>query len=47
VFGPAVFGRMLAQADFPEGAFGVVEPAPPGFRFITVLTPAAVFAAAG
>lgn len=47
VFGPAVFGRMLAQGDFPEGAFGVVEPAPPGFRFITVLTPAAVFAAAG
>jgi phosphohistidine phosphatase SixA len=45
-FGPAVFGRMLGQAEFPEGAFGVVEPAPPGFRFLRVLTPREVVAAA-
>lgn len=45
-FGPAVFGRMLAQAEFPEGAFGVVEPALPGFRFLRVLMPDDVVAAA-
>ncbi|WP_137124602.1 histidine phosphatase family protein [Roseomonas sp. HF4] len=45
-FGPAVFGRMLGQAEFPEGAFGVVEPAPPGFRFLRVLMPQDVVAAA-
>jgi len=45
-FGPAVFGRMLAQAEFPEGAFGVVEPAPPGFRFLRVLMPDQVIAVA-
>jgi phosphohistidine phosphatase SixA len=46
-FGPAVFGRMLSQAEFPEGAFGVVEPDPPGFRFLMVLRPEEVLAAAG
>lgn len=46
-FGPAAFGRILAQADFPEGAFAVVEPAPPGFRVLRMLMPDAVIAAAG
>jgi phosphohistidine phosphatase SixA len=46
VFGPAIFGRMLAQADFPEGAFGMVAPEPAGPRFIRVIPPEAVLAAA-
>jgi phosphohistidine phosphatase SixA len=47
VFGPAVFGRMLIQAEFPEGAFGMVAPEPAGPRFVGVLMPDAVIAAAG
>jgi phosphohistidine phosphatase SixA len=46
VFGPAIFGRMLAQADFPEGAFGMLAPEPAGPRFVQVLMPDAVIAAA-
>lgn len=46
VFGPAIFGRMLAQAEFPEGAFGLVAPEPAGPRFVQVLAPEAVIAAA-
>jgi phosphohistidine phosphatase SixA len=46
VFGPAIFGRMLAQAEFPEGAFGMVAPEPGGPRFIRVIPPDAVLAAA-
>jgi phosphohistidine phosphatase SixA len=46
VFGPAIFGRMLAQAAFPEGAFGMVAPEAAGPRFIRVIPPEAVLAAA-
>jgi phosphohistidine phosphatase SixA len=46
VFGPAMFGRMLAQAEFPEGAFGMVAPEPAGPRVVRVLMPDAVTAAA-
>jgi phosphohistidine phosphatase SixA len=46
VFGPAMFGRMLAQAEFPEGAFGMVAPEPAGPRVVRVLMPDAVIAAA-
>lgn len=45
VFGPAMFGRMLAQAEFPEGAFGMVAPEAAGPRFIRVIPPEAVLAA--
>ena len=47
VFGPAMFGRMLAQAEFPEGAFGMVAPEAGGPRFVRVIMPDAVIAAAG
>ncbi len=47
VFGPAMFGRMLSQAEFPEGAFGMVAPEPAGPRVVRVLMPDAVIAAAG
>jgi phosphohistidine phosphatase SixA len=47
VFGPAMFGRMLSQAEFPEGAFGMVAPEPAGPRVVCVLLPDAVVAAAG
>lgn len=46
VFGPAIFGRMLSQAEFPEGAFGVIAPEAAGPRFVSVLMPEAVIAAA-
>jgi phosphohistidine phosphatase SixA len=46
VFGPAMFGRMLAQAEFLEGAFGMVAPEPAGPRVVRVLVPDAVIAAA-
>jgi phosphohistidine phosphatase SixA len=46
VFGPAMFGRMLAQAEFPEGAFGMVAPEAGAPRFVQVITPDAVIAAA-
>jgi phosphohistidine phosphatase SixA len=46
VFGPAMFGRMLAQTEFPEGAFGMVAPEPAGPRFVQVIMPDAVIAAA-
>ncbi|WP_198372800.1 histidine phosphatase family protein [Roseomonas rosulenta] len=46
VFGPAIFGRMLAQAEFPEGAFGMVAPEPAGPRVVQVIMPEAVIAAA-
>ena len=46
VFGPAIFGRMLAQAEFPEGAFGVLAPEAAGPRFVQVIMPDAVIAAA-
>jgi len=46
VFGPAIFGRMLAQAEFPEGAFGMIAPEPAGPRFLQVLMPDAVIGAA-
>jgi phosphohistidine phosphatase SixA len=45
VFGPAMFGRMLSQAEFPEGAFGMVAPEPAGPRVVRVLMPDAVTAA--
>ena len=46
VFGPGIFGRMLAQAEFPEGAFGVLAPEAAGPRFVQVIMPDAVIAAA-
>jgi hypothetical protein len=46
VFGPAIFGRMLAQTEFPEGAFGMVAPEATVPRFVRVITPDAVIAAA-
>ncbi|BDG72961.1 histidine phosphatase family protein [Roseomonas fluvialis] len=46
VFGPAIFGRMLAQAEFPEGAFGMVAPEAGTPRFVQVIMPDAVMAAA-
>jgi phosphohistidine phosphatase SixA len=46
VFGPAIFGRMLAQTEFPEGAFGMVAPEAAGPRFVRVIMPDAVIAAA-
>lgn len=46
VFGPAVFGRMLSQAEFPEGAFGMVAPEAAGPRVLQVLVPDTVIAAA-
>jgi phosphohistidine phosphatase SixA len=46
VFGPAIFGRMLSQDEFPEGAFGVIAPEAAGPRFVSVLMPEAVIAAA-
>jgi phosphohistidine phosphatase SixA len=45
VFGPAIFGRMLAQAEFPEGAFGMIAPEAGGPRLVQVITPEAVIAA--
>jgi phosphohistidine phosphatase SixA len=47
VFGPAIFGRMLGQAEFPEGAFGMVAPEAGGPRFVQVIMPDAMLAAAG
>jgi phosphohistidine phosphatase SixA len=46
-FGPAAWGRMLRQEEFPEGALAIVEPAPPVFRVLEVLRPRDVLAAAG
>ncbi|CAH0234698.1 histidine phosphatase family protein [Roseomonas sp. CECT 9278] len=45
VFGPAVFGRILAQAEFPEGAFGMVAPEAAGPRVVQVIMPDAVITA--
>jgi hypothetical protein len=36
---------MLSQAEFPEGAFGMVAPEPAGPRVVRVLMPDAVTAA--
>jgi phosphohistidine phosphatase SixA len=46
VFGPAILGRMLAQAEFPEGAFGMLAPEAGGPRLVQVILPEAVIAAA-
>ena len=46
-FGAAI-GRALSQSDFPEGAVGVVRPAPPAeFSVERILTAEAIIAAAG